>query len=117
MPESDGTTRYQYEYKEKLVCDTLFSLMNVQTNGNVDCCGCKYPPLPIGNIHRTRLKDIWNGEIHRKYMELHLTGNYRDIPTCDGCDSMQFNGHPMDILDDHCAELLPKIRELGKDTP
>ena len=50
-------------------------------------------------------------------MELHLTGNYRDIPPCDGCESMQFNGHPMDILDDHCAELLPKIRELGKDTP
>ena len=117
MPKSDGTTRYKYEYKEKLVCDTLFSLMNIQTNGNVDCCGCKYPPLPIGNIHRTRLKDIWNGEIHRKYMELHLTGHYRDIPACDGCESMQFNGHPMDILDDHREELLPRVRGLGKDTP
>ena len=116
-PEADGTTRYQYDYKEKLVCDSLFSLINIQTNGNVDCCGCKYPPLPIGNIHRAPLKEIWNGETHRKYMELHLTGRYRELSSCNGCESMQFNGHPMDILDDHREELLPRIRGLGKDTP
>lgn len=113
-PESDGTTRYRYEYNEKLVCDSLFSLINIQTNGNVDCCGCKYPPLPIGNIHRSRLKDMWNGEIHRKYMQLHLTGHYREIPACDGCGSMQFNGHPMDNLDGHRDYVLQKVQGLGK---
>lgn len=109
LPEFDGTTRYHYKYNKKLCCDSLFSLMNIQTNGNIDCCGCKYPPLPIGNIYKNSLSDIWNGKIHRKYMKLHLSKKYQEISCCMNCASMQYNGHPADNLDRHLNEIIKRI--------
>ena len=113
LPEFDGTTRYHYPYQKKEVCDSLFSLINIQTNGDVDCCGCKFPPLVIGNLYQKPLKEIWNGNLHRVYMEKHLTGRFRDLEKCRHCAGMQMNGHPADILDGHQEEILARLEKIS----
>ena len=106
--------RYSYEYKERLVCDSLFSMLNIESNGDVSCCGCRYPSLPIGNMNTARLKDIWNGSRHTTYMMRHLQGKYREIPHCSNCSSMQYTCHPMDNLDEHRDEVFQRVQELRK---
>ena len=106
--------RYSYEYKERLVCDSLFSMLNIESNGDVSCCGCRYPSLPIGNMNTARLKDIWNGAQHTTYMMCHLQGKYREIPHCSNCSSMQYTCHPMDNLDEHRDEVLQRVQVLRK---
>jgi Fe-S oxidoreductase containing radical SAM domain len=109
----DGATmRYAYEFKEKKVCDSLFTMVNIEAAGHVNCCACRYPPLPIGSVHTSRLKDIWNGTQHIKYMKLHLEGRIGEIPHCADCTPMQYAGHPMDNLDDHREEVLARVQKL-----
>lgn len=107
--KANSVTRYGYKYKKRICCDSLFIRMNVHSNGDVHACSCQWPPLVIGNINKLPLKDIWNGEIHRKYMVLHLRGLKDTIPRCAKCDSMSYSGHPMDNLDDHLEEILNRL--------
>lgn len=102
-------TRYGYDYKDRICCDSLFMRMNIHSNGDVHACSCQWPPLVIGNINRVALKDIWNGRLHRKYMLLHLNGKRNSIPKCEKCESMSYSVHPLDNLDDHLDEILKRF--------
>lgn len=104
--------RYDYAYQEKLVCDSMFTMINIESNGNVSCCACRYPSLAIGNMHAARLRDIWNGAQHVRYMKLHLEGRRQEIPLCSNCSSMQFSCHPMDNLDEHRDAVLARVQRL-----
>lgn len=105
-------TRYGYEWQERICCDTLFMRMNIASNGDVNACGCQWPGLLIGNINKTTLCEIWNGEAHRKYMQLHLSGKRYRIIKCKDCESISFAGHPMDNLDEHLDEILARVNKL-----
>lgn len=106
-------TRYGNELVRKKCCDTLFMSMNIHTNGNVDCCGCKYPPLFIGNINQTPLKDIWNGKTHMDVMKKHLSGKRWDIEKCADCASIEYyNGFPEDNIDAYADEILQRLCSL-----
>lgn len=109
MHKDEGYTRYGFEFKERLVCDSLFMRMNIATNGDVNACACQWPPLVLGNIHQKHLHEIWNGEMHRKYMKLHLQGVKDSIPCCRKCESMSMAGMPMDNLDEHREEILGRL--------
>lgn len=102
-------TRYGYKYKQRICCDSLFIRMNIHSNGDVHACSCQWPPLIIGNINKTPLKDVWNGEIHKKYMLLHLKGLKDTIPRCAKCESMSYSVHPMDNLDEHLEDILTRF--------
>ena len=110
--ESPSKTRYGYERIEKICCDSLFMRMQIYTSGDVTNCACRYPGLVVGNIYRNSLSEIWNGELHKKYMRLHLAGNRGKIKMCRDCDSMQSAGHPMDNLDGHLGEILERVNKL-----
>lgn len=110
--ENVKQTRYGYKWQERICCDSLFMRMNINTNGGVDACACRYPALCIGNLHHQPLNQIWNGELHRKYMKLHLTGNRNKIERCKNCDIVSLGGHPMDNLDEHMEEILEKLRNM-----
>lgn len=47
-------TRYGYDWKERICCDSLFMRRSIAaaTNGEVNACGCQWPGLPIGNINK-----------------------------------------------------------------
>lgn len=106
-------TRYGGKYIEKTCCDTLFMYLNIHSNGDADCCGCKYPPLYIGNIYHTPIKALWNGETHRSIMEKHLLGRRSEIPLCSKCASINsFGAFPEDNLDGHLIEIYERMKTL-----
>lgn len=106
-------TRYGYDWKEKICCDSLFMRMSIASvNGDVNACGCQWPGLPIGNVYKKRLAQIWNGDAHKQYMKLHLSGNRGMIVKCRDCESISFAGHPMDDLDEHLDEILQRVNKL-----
>lgn len=106
-----GETRYGTPLTGKLCCDTLFMYMNVHSNGDVDCCGCKYPPLYIGNIYKDSLKELWNGKRHREIMIKHLEGKRKTLPLCADCSSIEgYNGFPEDNIDGHRLEVLKRLQ-------
>lgn len=113
MLKSDGYTRYGYKFQERKCCDSLFMRLNIATNGDVSACACQWPPLVIGNIYKTSLKDIWNKGIHKEYMIKHLKGLKNTIPRCAKCESMSYAGHPMDNLDEHVNEILERVEKLS----
>lgn len=109
LESNRNITRYGFEFKERKCCDSLFMRLTVEPNGNVYSCACQWPGLSLGNIKDRPLKEIWNGELHKKYMRLHLEGKKNTIPRCAKCESMSYSGHPMDNLDEHMDEILKKI--------
>lgn len=113
--EEEKKTRYGNELKRKICCDTLFMYMNIHANGDVDCCGCIYPPRFIGNIYKTPIADLWNGEEHRKLMIAHLKGQRFQDPVCSRCSSIEhYNGFEADNLDPYREEILEKIMQKMK---
>ena len=106
-------TRYGTILKHKICCDTLFMYMNIHSNGDVDTCGCTYPPLYIGNIYKQTLSDLWNGKVHKEVMIKHLTGKRHEIERCSKCKSIDYyNGLEEDNLDPYLDEVLEKVKEL-----
>lgn len=109
----DSTTRYGLQLVKKVCCDTLFMYMNIHSNGDVDCCGCKYPPLYIGNAYKEELMSLWNGKKHREIMIKHLMGKRFEIPLCSECSSIEhYNGFEEDNLDLYRNEVLKKLLEM-----
>ena len=111
--EEMNTTRYNTPLKKKICCDTLFMYMNIHSNGDVDTCGCIYPPLFTGNIFEESLVDLWNGKQHKEYMIKHLTGERNTIERCSKCQSIDhYCSFEEDNLDDHLDEVLEKVLKL-----
>ena len=107
----DERSRYGNAVCRKKCCDTLFMHMNIHSNGDVDCCGCIYPPQYIGNVYKNPLAELWNGERHKSLMKAHLEGRRFDIEPCNHCDSVEhYNGFSEDNLDDHLEEVLARVR-------
>ena len=99
--------------KERYCCDTLFMYMNIHSTGMVDACGCIYPPLYIGNINKSTLKEIWNGKIHKEIMIKHLLKRRCDIKKCSKCQSIEsYNGFKEDDLDPYLDDILEKVELL-----
>ena len=111
--EEQEETRYGTELKEKKCCDSLFMNMNIHANGDVDVCGCIYPPLFIGNVYKTSLDELWNGSYHKEIMIKHLTGKRDEINVCSKCKSItHYNSLETDNLDPYLDEVLEKVKRL-----
>lgn len=111
--EEQKETRYGTELKEKKCCDSLFMNMNIHANGDVDVCGCIYPPLFIGNVYKTSLDELWNGSYHKEIMIKHLTGKRDEINVCSKCKSItHYNSLETDNLDPYLDEVLEKVKRL-----
>ena len=111
--EQRHKNRYNMSVTNKKCCDTLFMYMNIHSNGDVDCCGCIYPPMYIGNIYKEPLKDLWNGKVHKSLMIKHLTGKRNTIDICAKCESINNNsGFEEDNLDPYCDEILERVESL-----
>lgn len=105
-------SRYGGAFRKKICCDTLFMYLNIHSNGDADCCGCKYPPLYIGNIYQTPIRDLWNGKVHRSIMLKHAQGKRNDIACCRDCCIDGYSSFPEDNLDDHLREVYEKVVRL-----
>ena len=105
-------SRYGNKVQYRICCDSLFTSVNIQSNGDVGVCGCRYPNLMIGNVFQMPLSEIWNGDIHKKIMKLHLEGMRETITDCRDCASIREYSLPEDNLDDHLEEILERVNQL-----
>jgi len=103
-------TRYAKPFIIRKCCDTMFYLINILPNGNVNCCGCKWPPHVIGNIFKTPLREIWNSGKHKEDMIVHLSGLREMLNDCRDCQSILQYTMPEDNLDEYMEEILRKIQ-------
>lgn len=113
--EQRGLRRYNSTVGEKRICcDTLFMYMNIHSNGDVDTCGCLYPPHYIGNMFKKPIYELWNGEKHKELMIMHLSGRRDEIDVCAKCKSLELQGgFGEDNLDPYLDYVLNKINNIN----
>lgn len=111
--EERKMTRYNTPVANKICCETLFMYMNIHSNGDVDSCGCIYPPLFIGNVYENEIADIWNGKKHKEFMLKHLLKRRNEIEVCAKCQSINhYSTFEEDNLDKYLDEVLKKVEAL-----
>jgi len=69
-------------------CQSLYTTMAIQTNGNVSiCCLDGFGETNMGNVFTDGgVKAVWNGEAFRRVRELHEAERYSEVPFCQNCD-------------------------------
>ncbi len=67
-------------------CVALWSTLGIHANGDVNlCCIDAAGSVPLGNVNRHTIEDLWHGRLLAAIRELHLTGQRKSIRICDGC--------------------------------
>jgi len=91
-----------------MVCPYPFYSVKINSDGSVSLCFLDYPHrMIIGDLKSESFKDIWNGEILRKYQVMHLSGKRDTHPFCSKCRQLVY-GMP-DVLDPYADEILKKL--------
>ncbi|MFT7860919.1 MAG: radical SAM protein [Sulfurimonas sp.] len=84
--ERDADKKHEYEKVEGFVCEQLFQRMFLKCNGNVTvCCVDGDDEYVVGNWKEQRLVDIWNSPKYKDIRDLHIKGNYDQVPMCRKC--------------------------------
>jgi len=105
-------TLYGEEAVEKEVCPQIFYVLQTDALGNVFPCTPLGLPesFSLGNINKTSLIDIWNGNRLNSLRITHLEKKRYLFQTCDKCPCVFGVTHKSDILDNDCENILKKIR-------
>ena len=89
-----------YDYKKKVtipedgICRDLLTHLAIDRYGNISVC-VRFDPdgrLRIGNINEMSLRDAWESDKRREYIQNHIEQR-RDL--CPGCDKCHFYGVPI----------------------
>ncbi len=95
-------------------CTFLWYSMSVRWDGTVvPCCVDLSGDMPLGDVRKERLLDIWNGKGLIELREKIASGRYKDVPLCKGCDILwkeQFLGIPVKSIKE-LRYFLPRIRQ------
>lgn len=71
---------------QKKICAYPFYVMAVNADGSVSTCGNDWSHgTVVGNINKSSLSEIWNGESLYELRKLHLQGNRNKIRACAEC--------------------------------
>lgn len=69
------------------ICPLPFYRMTIHSNLDVTCCDADaFHKVVLGNLRKTSLKDIWNGEILHKLQLAHLSKNFPEGHHCSTCE-------------------------------
>ena len=69
------------------ICWEILGHMAINRLGEVSIC-VRFDPKRlgvVGNVNRTELIDIWNGEKRKEWLNNHITGNRNNAPLCSHC--------------------------------
>lgn len=102
-------SRYNSSVLYQHCCQMIFYSLYVKPNGNVSPCCIIPDPIILGNVHECSLKQMWNGEMRKNFLKLHLQKNRAQNPWCKGCVQPSLSSEPMDHLDDRCDEILKRF--------
>ncbi|MCC7201192.1 MAG: radical SAM protein [Nitrospirae bacterium] len=68
-------------------CTFLWYSMSIKWDGTVvPCCVDLSGDMPLGDVRKESLSDIWNGQRLIDLREKIASGRYEDVPLCKGCD-------------------------------
>ena len=83
-------------------CTFLWYSMSVKWDGKVvPCCNDLLSSMPIGDVRKNSLLEIWNSPVLTDIREKIASGRYNEIPLCSGCDVLwkeQVFGIPLKSL-------------------
>jgi len=49
------------------------------------CCADSARTLPVGNVFKQNVKDIWLSDKYQNLRDLHAQGKYKEISICANC--------------------------------
>ncbi len=91
-PMGSFTYRGKPTIPEIGICLDILGHLVIKSNGRVSVC-VRFDPFDrgvIGNCNKTNLSKIWNGQLRRKYLRLHIEGKRDGIPQCKRCEFWGF---------------------------
>jgi len=73
-------------------CIDLWTMPAINWDGTVSICSLDWNQSAIiGDLNKQTLKEIWNGELIRRYRKLHLQNRYGKAGICGPCVEWQSN--------------------------
>jgi len=109
IQKEKNINRYGEEIYHSTVCGFSFYYLLVFPNGDVRPCTNIQPSAKLGNVHKDKLIDIWNGKIRKAFLKMQLEGKREMNPVCKACHRPYENLRPEDRLDGHEKYLLQKM--------
>lgn len=71
---------------ERFPCRQLWEFLYVSWDGDVmPCCMDVFKKLRVGNLHKSSLGELWNSGFIHGIRQIHLRGEYDEIPLCSHC--------------------------------
>lgn len=99
---------YGQKTEERKVCPYLFYIMVINSNGTVSTCVGDWKHIQLsGNIENMSLKQIWLGNMQRKYWLEHLSGNRDVFEMCKNCKVITHGCY--DNIDEYALQIKEKI--------
>jgi radical SAM protein with 4Fe4S-binding SPASM domain len=87
-------------FNDVKACSVSFYTLSVRNNGDVAPCCVDYAGgTNIGNITKTPLKDLWQGEALRKFWSMQLLGKNYMNPSCGNCELYKSSYYTKDNVD------------------
>jgi radical SAM protein with 4Fe4S-binding SPASM domain len=75
-----------FEFEDTFRCPQPWVRALVRNDGSVvPCCAFLGMKFDMGNIHKTSLRALWQGEGWSKLRKMHQEGRYREEPICQEC--------------------------------
>lgn len=91
------------------VCPYVFYSMYINTNGDViNCCSDWKRKLVLGNVKKTKLKEIWEGDVIKNFWKDMLEGKKYKYEMCSKCLYPNYNCN--DNIDEYAEEILNKLK-------
>lgn len=101
--------RYGRKHEKRKVCPLPFYMLGVFPNGDVEPCDTIFKPIILGNVSKSSLKEMWNGQDLKSFWKMQLEGNRNCNSKCATCCAPDDVAHPEDILDYDMEKLLKLI--------
>lgn len=117
VPVTDGMNanydRYGRAIGQRHVCPLAFYMLGIFPNGDVEPCDTIYKPIVLGNVHGTKLVDMWRGEALREFWLAQLRGERYSNEKCAKCNAPNDVSHPEDLLDEDASRLIQRLSRLS----
>lgn len=110
--DMEDINRYNMPLRNCNICAYPFYYMNLDVWGDVfPCCvtSVKETPIVIGNIHKTSLKELWDGPFRTLQLDI-LQSKQESYSECNGCKSFRAIEKKCNILDGHEEEILTRYK-------
>ena len=83
----DPLERTENEQQKKFYCDRLNHLMILWDGRVVLCCWDAEGQVVLGDVKIQSLRQVFYGDIAKRYRKLHSEGRFSELPLCTSCNS------------------------------